>query len=79
MRRLKHKHTRRTVKFYKIVHGFREPFKVCRDVDFDGQACKCAEVVNWKSSQVESSKVNVLQVLIDGNFVKAVQESRCLP
>jgi hypothetical protein len=28
MRRKKHKHTRRTVSFYKINHGFREPFKV---------------------------------------------------
>lgn len=28
MRRKKHKHTRRTVKFFKIHHGFREPYKV---------------------------------------------------
>jgi U3 small nucleolar RNA-associated protein 23 len=28
MRRKKHKHTRRSVSFYKINHGFREPFKV---------------------------------------------------
>lgn len=28
MRRKKHKHTRRAVKFYKIHHGFREPYKV---------------------------------------------------
>lgn len=27
MRRLKHKHTRRAVKFLKINYGFREPFK----------------------------------------------------
>ena len=28
MRRKKHKNTRRTVKFFKIHHGFREPYKV---------------------------------------------------
>lgn len=28
MRRLKHKHTRRAVKFLKINYGFREPYKV---------------------------------------------------
>lgn len=28
MRRKKHKHTRRSVSFYKINYGFREPFKV---------------------------------------------------
>lgn len=27
MRRLKHKHTRRAVKFLKINYGFREPYK----------------------------------------------------
>lgn len=34
MRRKKHKHTRRAVKFYKIHHGFREPFKVVLDSSF---------------------------------------------
>ena len=28
MRRDKHKHTRRAVRFYRVHHGFREPFKV---------------------------------------------------
>lgn len=28
MRRIKHKHTRRAVRFYKVQHGFRTPFKV---------------------------------------------------
>lgn len=31
MRRKKHKHTRRSVAFYKVHHGFREPYKVSRD------------------------------------------------
>jgi hypothetical protein len=30
MRRKKHKHTRRSVSFYKVNYGFREPFKVSR-------------------------------------------------
>eukprot|EP00775_Hariotina_reticulata_P012758 gene12758-12887_t len=34
MRRKKHKHTRRSVAFYKINHGFREPFKVLLDGNF---------------------------------------------
>ncbi|KAL0030147.1 hypothetical protein WJX79_010990 [Trebouxia sp. C0005] len=34
MRRKKHKHTRRAVKFYKIHHGFREPYKVVLDSSF---------------------------------------------
>eukprot|EP00891_Asterochloris_glomerata_P003825 jgi/Astpho2/3825/Aster-x0178 len=34
MRRKKHKHTRRTVKFFKIHHGFREPYKVLMDGNF---------------------------------------------
>ena len=28
MRRKKHKHTRKTVAFYKVHYGFKEPFKV---------------------------------------------------
>jgi hypothetical protein len=28
MRRKKHKHTRRTVAFYRLSYGFHEPFKV---------------------------------------------------
>ena len=29
MRRKKHKHTRRSMAFYRVNYGFREPFKVC--------------------------------------------------
>ncbi|WIA30019.1 hypothetical protein OEZ86_000116 [Tetradesmus obliquus] len=34
MRRKKHKHTRRSVSFYKVNYGFREPFKVLLDGNF---------------------------------------------
>lgn len=34
MRRKKHKNTRRTVQFYKLHYGFREPFKVLLDGNF---------------------------------------------
>jgi U3 small nucleolar RNA-associated protein 23 len=34
MRRKKHKHTRARVAFYKIHHGFREPYKVLLDGNF---------------------------------------------
>ncbi|KAK9826415.1 hypothetical protein WJX81_001958 [Elliptochloris bilobata] len=34
MRRLKHKHTRRAVKFLKVNYGFKEPFKVILDGNF---------------------------------------------
>ena len=42
MRRKKHKATRRALRFYRISHGFRQPYKV----------------------------------LLDGNFVHALQEMR---
>ena len=31
MRRKKHKHTRRALRFYRIQHGFRPPYKVLVD------------------------------------------------
>ncbi|KAK9807075.1 hypothetical protein WJX73_001013 [Symbiochloris irregularis] len=34
MRRIKHKHTRRAVRFFKVQHGFRSPFKVLLDGNF---------------------------------------------
>lgn len=43
MRRKKHKNTRRTVRFFRISHGFKEPFKVAHLLDF---ALKCAFSTN---------------------------------
>ena len=34
MRRKKHKHTRRTLRFYRINFGFRPPYKVLLDGNF---------------------------------------------
>ena len=34
MRRKKHKHTRRALRFYRITHGFRPPYKVLLDGNF---------------------------------------------
>ncbi|CAL5228383.1 g11506 [Coccomyxa viridis] len=34
MRRLKHKHTRRSIHFYEINYGFRKPYKVILDGNF---------------------------------------------
>ena len=34
MRRKKHKHTRRAVRFYRINFGFRPPYKVLMDGNF---------------------------------------------
>jgi hypothetical protein len=34
MRRKKHKSTRRAVRYYKINHGFRAPFKIILDGNF---------------------------------------------
>lgn len=34
MRRKKHKHTKRAVKFFKINFGFRAPYKVLVDGNF---------------------------------------------
>lgn len=34
MRRRKHKHARRSMAFYRVQFGFREPFKVLLDGNF---------------------------------------------
>lgn len=34
MRRKKHKHTRRALRFYRISFGFRPPYKVLLDGNF---------------------------------------------
>jgi U3 small nucleolar RNA-associated protein 23 len=34
MRRRKHKNVRRAVRFFKVLHGFREPYKVLLDGNF---------------------------------------------
>lgn len=35
MRRKKHKNVRRTVRFYRINYGFRPPYKVLLDGNFE--------------------------------------------
>lgn len=34
MRRKKHKHVSRTLRFFKMQHGFRAPYKVLADGNF---------------------------------------------
>ena len=34
MKRKKHKHVRRTLRFYRMNHGFRPPYKVLVDGNF---------------------------------------------
>ena len=78
MRRKKHKHTRKTVAFYKVHYGFKEPFKVCV------VACVAMWVAlaergegatsSWRARHPsESCRA---QVLLDGNFLHATLQSK---
>lgn len=70
MRRKKHKHTRRSVAFYKVHHGFREPYKVSKDKVYAFLRSGLVQTLNkqwW-----------LLQVLLDGNFIHATLGAKCV-
>lgn len=74
MRRLKHKHTRRAVQFYEINHGFRKPFKAMNSAVASGS------MHNFTVTALPAARSNtltlLLQVILDGNFVHAVRQTR---
>lgn len=80
----KHKHARRTVAFYKLHHGFKEPFKV--GVCWTSTLATAAQARARAPSLVASFGPHTLpppphtplttpprkkQVLVDGNFLHA--------
>jgi hypothetical protein len=80
MRRKKHKHTRRSMAFYKVNYGFREPFKV----GGGGGAWR------WRETRPRAGRRSaclhracpraapppVPQVLLDGNFIHATMAAK---
>ena len=65
MRGDKHKHPRRAVRYYRVHHAFREPFKVSTPAP--------RELDLLLMAQAESGPA---QVLFDGNFLHALRLSR---
>ena len=73
MRRKKHKHTRRAVKFYKIHHGFREPYKVCTVL-----GCSIFVAVSTMNigPHTPYHRASFLQVVLDSSFVHGLLQAK---
>ena len=91
MRRKRHKATRRALRFFRINHGFREPNKVrwwrqmfwkqrcIRSVGTIGISKKNHFLLVLSLSRrffLSSPSLDSLQVLLDGNFVHALRETK---
>ena len=91
MRRKRHKATRRALRFFRINHGFREPYKVrwwrqmcwkqrcIRSVGTIGISKKNHFLLVLSLSRrffLSSPSLDSLQVLLDGNFVHALRETK---
>ena len=90
----KHKHARRTVAFYKLHHGFKEPFKVrrkCGQRRRRGAAAAAADTYAPPALRSSSSsrttqppipppkrQNNNTQILVDGNFLHATLGAKCV-
>jgi hypothetical protein len=79
MRRKRHKQTRRGMRFYRINFGFREPYKVCvsganlrRRPPTAG--LRMRDAVTLTRSPL--THPHPTQVLLDGNFVHALRETK---
>jgi len=78
MRRKKHKHTRKSMAFYKVNYGFREPYKVCWGVVWAALCpwlpcalCPCNSKHQHQHSPDPTQPNTTRQVLLDGNFLHA--------
>ncbi len=71
MRRKKHKHTRKTVRLFRIQFGFRQPFKVLQG------HLPPLYALNWHAVSYKPI-CTLLQVLVDGNFIHGMQQLRCV-
>lgn len=90
MRRKRHKATRRALRFFRINHGFREPYKVRRWREGERERShasekKAIEMLKRKNhsfsphaafSRFSIPLPNPAQVLLDGNFVHALRETK---
>ena len=88
MRRKRHKATRRALRFFRINHGFREPYKVSRwwhETLEQKSSTFFVAIEMSKSAPLSLSLTSPLlsvslssrfQVLLDGNFVHALRETK---
>lgn len=88
MRRKRHKATRRALRFFRINHGFREPYKVRFTSSVEPERGETHSMLSghWNLeknhflffSRPVFSLLSLIhsQVLLDGNFVHALRETQ---
>lgn len=86
MRQKKHKKVQRTITFLKVTHQFREPFKVGPPVLQRQVSCTAELPVPAHHASVVATAMAIsalltrffwcMQVVLDGNFINALLQSK---